>query len=892
MTSIEPNKDKIIFPDQLNITINTSIPGYKKIKFNSSMLNKTSSGKNVMFNPLMELNENTILKIPKDYRIKDFFDKNSFQGLLSRMKKKPASSLVQATRNGYVDNNIKITLDTLFPVNSVIYIANNPYAIADVQWTTGDWKIETKYDNRNPQNYSQLVRQQFINGQNQLKQIPAGLTVGKNYSGPLPGVASGVKTPTFSKKPSSVAGPPSPPQVTTTPGTGMTGPTPPPQVTTTPVTGMTGPTPPPQVTTTPGTGMTGPPHLVNLPTSVSPDFFELPVDIGNQVLSTQDEQLFEAFKNNLQENTNATEFLFKYFSQKDFFQLNQNICSNLTPELSDNIKKFYSLITNRVSRRQDRLLDPKLYISACQNTSVLSAPSDGDCFFKAVSDGINIYNYENQTRKIFFNNYGSSQLFTIAVLREIVYRYIISLGVDTVNGMLEIAQVSVQEFNDRFKQAIDSIKSNNGIVTTDEYLTELKNVYNLFDNFLIYKPSTVPVDSNEYDSPFRVLREDEVEGYIKSKNYWANNVAIEAMCSTLNICVVPIKEYETALGIGNNIMLQSFFADKDIIERSCSQKVMFLLHRGNHYELIKFNYLIKPLITSNVGKWYTIFENDNLIPPLNILLLIFGSAYVNLDYSTRSQFSIYKDILENMEMSVVKIFDDCFNKDQQKLETFNNTFNKYFPNNRTISENLGINDIFGNCSSAPIVGGAPYKNPPYGYYGYPPQQPGYPSRYGYPQQPGYPSRYGYPQQLGYPSRYGYPQQLGYPSRYGYPQQPGYPLPYGYSSRYGYSPYYYKRDMKESQLAYAINIDMELYPGKSLSEEQLKKSKCNSRYNAVKKAFSNFTGIQYKIPSPYNKTAKNTTNVKNISNKTRRIIPPPAVQVTPTMGGNKTRKIKY
>lgn len=32
----ESNKDKIIIPNQLNITINTGIPGFKKIKFNPS----------------------------------------------------------------------------------------------------------------------------------------------------------------------------------------------------------------------------------------------------------------------------------------------------------------------------------------------------------------------------------------------------------------------------------------------------------------------------------------------------------------------------------------------------------------------------------------------------------------------------------------------------------------------------------------------------------------------------------------------------------------------------------------------------------------------------------------------------------------------------------------
>ena len=53
-------------------------------------------------------------------------------------------TLKEATRNGYVDHNITVTLDTIFPVNSIIYINKEPYVIADVQWTKGNWKIDTK----------------------------------------------------------------------------------------------------------------------------------------------------------------------------------------------------------------------------------------------------------------------------------------------------------------------------------------------------------------------------------------------------------------------------------------------------------------------------------------------------------------------------------------------------------------------------------------------------------------------------------------------------------------------------------------------------------------------------------------------------------------------------
>jgi hypothetical protein len=133
-----------VIPDQLNITIRTSIPGYQRIEYKPSMTIKYSDAKGVQFNPLFKLDKSKISKIPDEYKVKQFFNKGLFQSLLNYIGASPAKNLTYATRSGYVDNNIKITLDTIFPVNSVIYIGNKPYAIGDIQWSSGDWKLEVK----------------------------------------------------------------------------------------------------------------------------------------------------------------------------------------------------------------------------------------------------------------------------------------------------------------------------------------------------------------------------------------------------------------------------------------------------------------------------------------------------------------------------------------------------------------------------------------------------------------------------------------------------------------------------------------------------------------------------------------------------------------------------
>ena len=197
-----------MIPDQLNITIRTSVPGYQKIEYKPSMTIQNIDEKGVKFNPLIKLNKSVINRIPEEYKIKEFFNKGLFQSLLNYTGGTPAKNLIQAKRSGYIDNNIKVTLDTIFPTNSVIYIGKNPYVIGDVQWTSGDWKLEVKQKKldidinkiRDPRLYGELVKEEIISGEKQLNELPSELLTGNNYTGP-PVVAKGVEKPEEIKKP-------------------------------------------------------------------------------------------------------------------------------------------------------------------------------------------------------------------------------------------------------------------------------------------------------------------------------------------------------------------------------------------------------------------------------------------------------------------------------------------------------------------------------------------------------------------------------------------------------------------------------------------------------------------------------------------------------------------
>ena len=181
-------------PNELNIIINTSVNGYQKIEYKPFMTipDISRDDNTIRFNPMIKLNKNIVDKVPENLRKKQFFNKGLFDSLLNFTNSKKADTLLEATQNGFVDNNIKVTLDTIFPENSILYINKNPYAIADFQWSSGNWKIDTKTKSieldsskiTDAKLYQTVIKDEIIKGENQIEKLPAVLVYGENYTGP------------------------------------------------------------------------------------------------------------------------------------------------------------------------------------------------------------------------------------------------------------------------------------------------------------------------------------------------------------------------------------------------------------------------------------------------------------------------------------------------------------------------------------------------------------------------------------------------------------------------------------------------------------------------------------------------------------------------------------
>ena len=787
-----------IIPDQLNITIRTSIPGYQIIEYKPSMSIKNIDEKDVRFNPLIKLDTSIINKIPEEYKIKEFFNKGLFQSLLNYTGEKPGKNLIQATHDGYIDNNIKVTLDTIFPSNSVIYIGKNPYVIGDVQWTSGDWKLEVKQKKQefdinkvtDPKLYNELVKEEILSGENQLIELPKELLSGNNYTGP-PVLAKGIEE---IEKP-------------TTQNVNLESQVKPIETKTQELVIYKKPPEKIQLPERPAKKIQPLPEkpakkmqLIQNPPEKTQQLIQNPPEKPSKVLqienksstqvssqieeiTPQEEALYDIIKQNFKYSINDTGYFISYFISIIFYNILNSLYLFFTKQQKDMIIDFYKLTTNTLIKPTAKNLSKTAYDNLAERVSIIKTTADGNCFFEAVAIGINIHNMENFKDKIIYANYGISQIFTIQIIREIVFRYIDNFTDIEKKRLLELADVLSNNLNNIFERNINGLNLSN-----EQYIENINLVYNSNDNFLVYKPKSVPINVDEYNIPFRPLKLNEIEGYIKSKDYWANNVSISAICEILKINIITIEKYNQLL----RIPYLDFNKD-----RLCKDKCMFLFYKDNHYDVLRFNYnkqliqekdMMKKIL--NIKKYYTIFNINEFPPPLHILLLIFGSYYIKLDDENKLNFKFYKSIINSFDISI-----------QKKLPLLNITeFNIFSNNFKTLfpeSENK-LNNLYKNLQDNTK------------------------------------------------------KTIEYPEINDENIIKG---GYNNNNRY-YQPI--KRP-EQQKLAYSITIDMELYPGTLLTPNKIKELKCNSKYNMIRKAYATFSGNPYIIPPVYNKTNKNKDN---------------------------------
>ena len=850
-------------PNELKITINTNIPGFQSIKYKPYMtLPSDKNDGSLQFNPLVKLNPSIIKSLPVDVQKKEFFNKGLFQSLINSHGLLRDKSLVEATKNGYVDNNIKVTLDTLFPNNSVIYINKQPYVIADIQWRKGDWKIDKKIEQLpelestriiDPYLYRSVVKDEIISGENELHQLPKEIIYGSNYTGSQ-NVASGVKIQeklenqetqekpnTYPSLPASQIIQPSqsiqqynipikptpkylplPPSQSPQPGQpGQPGqplqqnnkfikpmsqypalppseplqqieqnikPTQPPQ--------------PPQYPALPPSEQIEPIEPIEPPKSRDPIPPKKPAKVL-QIADSEyndDKETVSTYEIKLNASRKSSASLRSYFKDKDYYFMLNTIFKNMNENEKSVVDKIFKE-TSGVDVKPSNNLSVKAYNITTDNIRVNQNNGAGDCFFIAVSDAINYYNsnVNSNADKIIYNNYGKgNMIYTQKILRELVAYYILHLNPINFNELNDALDYKVESLNNKFAQQYDDYiknvlnNNNNNTMTPNIFFDIVNNVYHSDDNFLIMKPTKMTEETLR--KPFRVVNKSEIKNYIESSDYWANTVAIDALCEILGLNIITIES------IDDKLRIPYIYSNT-----KPWSKYMFLYHENNHYELISFDYIFKTfrkeptfsIKTNNVRT--TIFDKlGNIYPPFNIIFLIFATNYINIrDSRDKKQFQLLT--------TIIQIIFNIFNEIEQNKKTDDNKkFLKLFYEYFTPSKSVFMSQI---------DGGAPI-----------------------------------------------------PFQYRPP----------YVSSYTKNNNSFQADPTKSNISYYITIDMDLQKGTTLSSKDLSNLKCRQRWNSVRKSYADLRGLNYvatpdysNLPSSSSSSSSNSKPSQNNKSKTQK-----------------------
>ncbi len=802
-------------PNELTININTSIPGFQKIKFKPSMLIK-DLGKDddtVHFDPLIKYNQSQIMQIPENLRKKSFFNKGLFLSLVNHLNKDQVKipntkdGIKEATRKGYIDNNIRVTLNNIFSEGSVIYINKQPYVIIDPQWTSGDWKISTKkkvedIDSSritNPNLRNVVVRDEIISGEKELKELPDAVVYGPSFTGPKNvdrGLGSGVKPAPTPVEPSAKA------------------PT---------VASLTPPAPASAPAPTP--------------------------------LTTDKDKVIEPAPFN---RSNKPTFALQYFfKQNDYYGLFNAIfreCDNNTKVVLQNYLNNNTSIKMVMGSQN---ISKPAYLEIVDGLTVMQNAGGGDCFFIAVADAINHYNFYNQDKRIISGIYGSgSNLFTQQVLRTLVYNYIGNWsGLD--DYLTNVVPFIVEDLNTKFEEQINAIKDaqkasgGSDYISPDNYLQIANDIYVGNENFLVKPPSNVPIDVAKYNKPFIPILKPEIKGYILSNNYWANQMAIVALCNMLKINIIPIGSKKNA---NSKTILYIPFANLTSNNDDWN-RYLFLYYNNSHYELITFanskkvpNYVdgVRKGDKINVSRT-TIFERTpsaNLSCPLYLLFLIFGSYYSSIiTADDKNHFTFYRDLMIEFENSMTK--------PTNNNPKFNTLFLQYFPDSKINAPKPASSSS--STSSSPSTSSPPTSLsidlssiPPPPSYAPPP--PPLPLRSALKRSPSPIKR-----NVSFAATGGAPPQLNYNP---YFKPNNFNHPYYYNPNF--NPNYYRPipvSDDKTNLSYIIDVYMELQPGTKITEEERNSFKCNSKWNAIRKSYAAFVGKPYVIPPLYKKYSK-------------------------------------
>jgi len=187
-------------PNSLIIYIKTRVPNYYKITYEPNMSVPKIKGNTIYFDPLVKYYASVVNNppygSPPDTKLTQFFDVNKFESMINRILSdfrymQSPRTLSEATNEKIIDNNIKITLNTLFATNNILYLKDVPYTIVGYKWKIGEWKVDIKPIDKLINPFVPISGKELENAQKELDEIPEEIREGnivssiKNINSPV-----------------------------------------------------------------------------------------------------------------------------------------------------------------------------------------------------------------------------------------------------------------------------------------------------------------------------------------------------------------------------------------------------------------------------------------------------------------------------------------------------------------------------------------------------------------------------------------------------------------------------------------------------------------------------------------------------------------------------------
>ena len=676
----------ITIPNALTIIINTSVPGYQTIKYNPNMTlqNIDKDERTIWFDPLVPLEQSIIDKVPENIRVLEFFNKGLYESLINAHGNKKQITLEQAKKNKIIDNNIQVTLNALFPTNGILYIKGEPYAIADVQWTKGDWKIDRKIKDipeidvtkiSDPIAYRNIIKSEVLEGNKQLEQLPKDLIYGANFNKSIEDIALIDKEKELNAKKVAEearlraveearlrAEKIRKPTILTIEDADK------------PLLTDANPIAKPLLTDA------NPIDKPLLALEAKPSI--VVEDIKNIQMSEENKPLLKI-------SLNSTKAVRSYFGSDFFYSMISMIFKYMSDDQKLFIQNIFKNTTNIDVKGLSTNISKAAYIFTITGTKnisssgvsikksftdglrVISNFGGGDCLFLAVADAINYYNYYNDIdKKIIYNRWGNgNNMFTTKILRNIVSTEIIKLfnsDEDLNHTFLELAQVNLEVLNDAFERIMLTEESVLQQGNEEYYTDTIMDTYKSYDNFFVIIPDII----TNRNRPFELVsNNDEIKKYIESEYYWADQKTIDIFNKILKLNIITINNTD---GI-YTIPFPTIKSDNN----NTWNKYLFLYNAENHYELITFDYLLK-VSSKMVRVKKVIFDRgSNILPPFYIVFLLFSSFYIKLLPADKEMVTLFINFFKAIQNSFNTIMDAPIGSDKN-ITNFITNFENYF----------------------------------------------------------------------------------------------------------------------------------------------------------------------------------------------------------------------